>query len=247
MSLLFDIRGSFLRLAAGRSLSRAGGVTRAIGGSACSGSHANERVLRARAAQLLRVSRRPAASRRNERVRTKAPHRHEHCGKRLRIKHVDMSRQSRRARRGSCAARVVSRVPAAQGASANQSSAWSRAPTEAIGNCTETVLRRIEDGITSARQRAAAQGDSSGLRGPRPRTSQRELEVGALRMFRARRARAARGLERREALSCSGVTLVSECLLRAHRYATRTSRFQRLRASLLPRVAAPARSRSGIQ
>src|SRR6478609_8166590 len=81
--------GSFLRLAAGRSPPRAGDVTRASGGSARTDSHAKGRAPRGRAAQLLRVSRSPAASRRKERMRTKDAHGHE--------QHEAITNQARRA------------------------------------------------------------------------------------------------------------------------------------------------------
>jgi hypothetical protein len=113
--LLFDRFGSFLRLAAGRSPLRAGDVTRASGGSACTVRPASDRAHRGRAAQLLRVSRRPAASRRKERVRTNAPHGRAHRAKRLRIKHGERSRLGphvRRSRRkGAPGARTEGSTP----------------------------------------------------------------------------------------------------------------------------------------
>ena len=74
MSLLFGMRGSFSPAGGRTKALRAGGVTRASGGSACTVRLASDRALRGRAAQLVRVSRRPAASWRKEQVRTKAPH-----------------------------------------------------------------------------------------------------------------------------------------------------------------------------
>ena len=78
---------------------RAGGVTRASGGSAGSDSYANEPAPRGRAAQFLRVSRRPAASRRKERVRTKAPCRYAPHAKGSPIKHDERRRRGPHVRR----------------------------------------------------------------------------------------------------------------------------------------------------